>query len=303
MKGVRGMNRALEKNIEAMESKTVQAMENTMYVQNFNRENGDYIGDDGIVVCGKCGRPKGYAGTPFKDAFGHDYIVLIPDRCKCQKEKILAEEKIKAESEKKEMREEKRNKGLQSDAYRQMRLGNTDISKGNAQQIKIAIQYIKGLKDGRTNKGLIFTGSCGTGKTHVAACIANELIDSGKTVYMDTAGGMVKSATDFKTDKAFMEVLASADLVVVDDFGTERSTANANEKIFQIIDERVRSKKPMIITTNLSEAELKSPADVQKQRLYSRVLGVCGVIPFSGYDIRLSYEAEQTKAELQELFQ
>ena len=150
---------------------------------------------------------------------------------------------------------------------------------------------------------MIFTGACGTGKTHVAACIANELIDNGKTVYMDIASSMVKSATDFKTRTEFMEMLASADLVIIDDFGTERSTANADEKIFEIIDERVRSKKPMVITTNLSEAELKNPVDIQKQRLYSRMLGACAIVEFNGNDIRLAHEMEQTKVELQELFQ
>lgn len=301
--GEERMDKTIEKNIEIMENKTIQAMGNTMYIQNYNPDNGDYIGDDGIVICGNCGQPRGYSGKPFLEAFGHDYIVLVPDRCQCQKEKLAAEQKARAEAEIKTEREDRRKKGLKSDAYRQMRLGNTDIAKGNAAQIKTGIQYSQMLKNNRTNKGLIFTGTCGTGKTHVAACIANELIDNGKTVYMDIASSMVKSATDFKTRTEFMETLASADLVVIDDFGTERSTANADEKIFEIIDERVRSKKPMVITTNLSVAELKNPVDIQKQRLYSRILGVCAIVSFSGNDIRLAHEMEQTKVELQELFQ
>ena len=296
------MNKAIDNNSEAVERKTVHLMENTMYIQNYFPDNGDYIGDDGIVVCGLCGNPKGYAGRPFAKVFGHDYVVLIPDYCQCQKEKMKELKSEEAEAHVKATRENKRNKGLQSDAYKHMRLGNTDFSKGNASQLKIAIQYSQALKNKHINKGLIFSGTCGTGKTHVAACIANELIDSGIDVYMDTIGGMVRSATDFKTDQAFMLMLASADLVVIDDFGTERSTANANEKIFQIIDERIRSKKPMIITTNLSEDELRNPTDIQKQRLYSRILSACGVVSFKGNDIRLTYEAEQTKAELQNLF-
>ena len=66
----------------------------------------------------------------------------------------------------------------------------------------------------------------------------------------------------------------------------ERSTDYAMEQMFFIIDSRYRSRKPMIITTNLKLAELKNPPDLAHARIYDRILERCAPILFAGKNFR-----------------
>ena len=64
----------------------------------------------------------------------------------------------------------------------------------------------------------------------------------------------------FSEDRAdFIASFDEYDLLIIDDLGVERSTEYAMEQMFFVIDSRYRSRRPMIITTNLKLAELKNP--------------------------------------------
>ena len=66
----------------------------------------------------------------------------------------------------------------------------------------------------------------------------------------------------------------------------ERSTEYAMEQMFFVIDSRYRSRRPMIITTNLKLAELKNPPDLAHARIYDRILERCAPILFDGKNFR-----------------
>ena len=75
----------------------------------------------------------------------------------------------------------------------------------------------------------------------------------------------------FSEDRAdFIASFDEYDLLIIDDLGVERSTEYAMEQMFFIIDSRYRSRRPMIITTNLKLAELKNPPDLAHARIYDR---------------------------------
>ncbi len=76
------------------------------------------------------------------------------------------------------------------------------------------------------------------------------------------------------------------DLLIIDDLGVERSTEYAMEQMFFVIDSRYRSRRPMIITTNLKLAELKNPPDLAHARIYDRILERCAPILFAGKNFR-----------------
>ena len=135
------------------------------------------------------------------------------------------------------------------------------------------------------NVGLLLTGGVGTGKTFYAACIANALIDRGIFVFMTNLSRIIGSGFD-EDYKNALRTIESADLVIFDDIGAERDTDFAWERIFDAIDTRVRSGKPMIVTTNLSPKSMAECQDIQKQRVYDRILGACVTIPVSGPSIR-----------------
>lgn len=90
------------------------------------------------------------------------------------------------------------------------------------------------------------------------------------------------------------------DLLIIDDLGVERSTEYAMEQMFHVIDCRYRSRKPMIITTNLKLSELKNPPDLVHARVYDRILERCGPILFAGKNFR-EENAAATKAAAKEI--
>ena len=91
----------------------------------------------------------------------------------------------------------------------------------------------------------------------------------------------------FSEDRSeFIASFDEYDLLIIDDLGVERSTEYAMEQMFFVIDSRYRSRKPMIITTNLKLAELKNPPDLAHARIYDRILERCAPILFAGKNFR-----------------
>ena len=75
-------------------------------------------------------------------------------------------------------------------------------------------------------------------------------------------------------------------LLVIDDFGMERGTEYALEQIYNIIDSRYRSRKPLVVTTNLTLTELKNPQDTAHARIYDCLLELCTPIACTGPSMR-----------------
>ena len=91
----------------------------------------------------------------------------------------------------------------------------------------------------------------------------------------------------FSEDRAdFIASFDEYDLLIIDDLGVERSTEYAMEQMFFVIDSRYRSRRPMIITTNLKLSELKNPPDLAHARIYDRILERCAPILFDGKNFR-----------------
>ena len=87
----------------------------------------------------------------------------------------------------------------------------------------------------------------------------------------------------FSEDRSeFIASFDEYDLLIIDDLGVERSTEYAMEQMFFVIDSRYRSRRPMIITTNLKLSELKNPPDLAHARIYDRILERCAPILLTG---------------------
>ena len=84
----------------------------------------------------------------------------------------------------------------------------------------------------------------------------------------------------------YLERLNDHNLLIIDDLGIERDTEYALEQVYNIIDTRYKSGKPLIITTNLTLEELKNPIDAAHKRIYDRVLGMCVPVMFNGSNFR-----------------
>ena len=84
-------------------------------------------------------------------------------------------------------------------------------------------------------------------------------------------------------DKAgYISDLASYDLLILDDVGTERRTDYTTEQVFSIIDERYKAQKPLIVTSNFDYPSLQSVYDIHQQRINDRIRDMCIPIEYKG---------------------
>ena len=136
------------------------------------------------------------------------------------------------------------------------------------------------------NIGLLLWGEVGTGKTFFAACIANALVENCVSVKM-TNFSTILNDLFYENDKnQYIDRLNNHNLLIIDDLGIERDTEYALEQVYNIIDARYKSNKPLIVTTNLTITEIKNPVDTAHKRIYDRVLEMCVPVKFDGENFR-----------------
>ena len=90
----------------------------------------------------------------------------------------------------------------------------------------------------------------------------------------------------FEGRNEYIERLCRFPLLIIDDFGMERGTEYGLEQVYNVIDSRYRSKKPLIITTNLTLSELNNAADIAHKRIYDRILERCIPVRINNRNIR-----------------
>lgn len=144
---------------------------------------------------------------------------------------------------------------------------------------------------GKDSPNLLLYGSTGLGKTFLSTCIAEAVSARGFSVAYDTAINIVSAYETIKFGNGDGAAAAEraaryerADLLIIDDMGTEMGTAFTVSALYNLINNRLMAKRPMIINTNLlpeALSEKYSPA------VASRLLGEFMALRFFGDDIRL----------------
>lgn len=109
---------------------------------------------------------------------------------------------------------------------------------------------------------LVLLGGYGSGKTHLAAAIANRRLDASyRTIFvtvpdlLDHLRATYSPASPVSYDKRF-EQIRTAELLVLDDLGTQSATPWAQEKLYQLFNYRYNAKLPTVITTALPFEEI-----------------------------------------------
>jgi DNA replication protein DnaC len=252
-------------------------------------EEGDYVGEDGLLYCHKCNTRK-----------QTEVVVLGEIRrpmcmCKCEAAKMAAEEderrRIKFEEKVKELRR----MGFPDADMQNWTFAGDDMS--NEKVTNACMRYVERFDEFmKMGKGLLFYGNTGTGKTYAACEIANALIDRGYPVLVTNFARILNTLQGTFDKQEYIDGLNTFRLLIIDDLGVERDTAYAKEQVFNVIDARYRSGLPMIITTNLTMDKIKNPADIEERRIYDRILERCFPIEVDGGSrrrkaVRDEYEA------------
>lgn len=102
-------------------------------------------------------------------------------------------------------------------------------------------------------------------------------------------------------EAAYIGMLNACSLLIIDDLGAERNTDYALEKVYNVIDSRVRADKPMILTTNLTFDEMMRNPDIRYRRIYDRIFEHCFPVEIPGKSFRI-IKAAQRQKELADYF-
>lgn len=168
---------------------------------------------------------------------------------------------------------------------------------GKNHVMKIAREYVDKWSEFLSkNVGLVLWGDVGTGKTFFAACIANALVEQNVSVKMTNFSTILNDLFAESDKNKYLDRLNDHNLIIIDDLGIERGTEYALEQVYNVIDTRYKSGKPLIITTNLTLDELKFPTDIPHKRIYDRVLGMCVPVMFNGVNFRKEEAAAKMEA-------
>ena len=145
--------------------------------------------------------------------------------------------------------------------------------------------------------GLLLFGNVGAGKSYAAGCIANALIDRLESVlFVECPMWSTVYKNNFGTGRDYyMKSLVHPDLLILDDLGAERNTSFGKERVFDVVDKRLLTGKPMIVTTNIPLSVMKQATDLDDRRIFDRILEVCVPIMFDGDSFRKSTAADNLK--------
>lgn len=157
---------------------------------------------------------------------------------------------------------------------------------------KLARRFVKGWEKAKAGGyGLLFLGSCGTGKTHLACAIMIELLKEYAFSYpryykASEIFSSVRStyqAGSTTNEEETLKFFSSIQLLVIDEVGVQKGSEAEKRILFSILDNRVTSNKPTILMSNLGP---KALAELLGDRLYDRVRSKCVPMLFAGPSMR-----------------
>lgn len=192
----------------------------------------------------------------------------MPVPCKCMKEKEQQERARDEHKRKMQMLDKLRAASLLGERYKNTTFANTDLSVGGdfekafhrcKKYCEVADQVLE------RGYGIYLFGASGTGKTHLTACICNELISSYHqclfTSFIEISK-LLKANYGKNTDaESTIKRICEIDFLFIDDLGTELLKKNGEdnwlqEQVFDIINKRYNNRKPTIFSSNYSLNEL-----------------------------------------------
>lgn len=251
--------------------------------------------------CPDCGRPL---RVGVLDTGMFQGIMRIPDACICVKERKAKErQETIVRGRGVIIGNRLKNSGLRK-RWADCKLENFVPRNGQEKALEIALKFTEQFwkrDNPMDGVGLILCGGVGSGKTHLAAAVANAVISGapipddyaydigcGTKLPTNTSPVMFSSTVSLLSElkrefadtevrsRDIMEQFKNAPLTVLDDLGAEKLTDWALERIFEIVDHRYGEKLPIVVTTNATTEEMRERFGL---RVYDRLKEMCIVVP------------------------
>ena len=269
------------------------------------------------VPCEYCGKPRYFRGYPIGGRVL--WPPSGPQRCDCP-EAVAAYEKAEAEREAKEQAQREAEEARKMQERVGRIIGDSGMNarflrrtfdtfqptSENQRGLRVCKQYADTFRDKQPKynpepgrNGLFITGPKGTGKTHLAAAIANQLMQEGTPVICMTMIDLLERIKrTYEQNRQYggesseanlLNTYKNVPLLIIDDMGKEPATEWAVSKIYAIINARYEAYMPTIITTNYTDSELVkrlTPKDAADQTTadatIDRLREMCAAIVTTG---------------------
>lgn len=237
------------------------------------------------------GFPENYTDEVYCCPLCRDTGRTAEGRCRCYTKTIIDE--FFLTKERRELLERENfntiNSSLYSKEHFDKESGLSDYTiAGNS--ILSALNFSENF--GKEFQNLLITGEAGTGKTFLANAVAKKLIDNDISVLYLSAIDFfdlckkyrIAGHDEIREAETEINFVLQAECLILDDLGSEASSASTNSQLFNCIEKRFLMKRPTVITTNLSKEDI---AARYSDRIRSRLLANYRYLKMPGEDNRL----------------
>ncbi|SHF79988.1 DNA replication protein DnaC [Caldanaerobius fijiensis DSM 17918] len=253
-----------------------------------------WLKSDKTEKCPYCGKELHYL---YMTVMGRNIAEHL-EQCDCLGAVRERKKNLNARREEERREAEMRLKAKIDELYRRSKIGRRFIEKSfdnfqatpdNAAALQAARDYAERFElYAEKGLGLMFHfEGYGTGKTHLACAIANHLIREKQVgVIFGNTASLFSDLRELDDIAPMLEELKRVDLLIIDDLGKERPTEWVAEKTYEIINSRYENLKPIIVTTNMTTAEIANHLGKVGGATVSRISEMCRAVMVGGPDMR-----------------
>lgn len=231
-----------------------------------------FRGKDGILYCAICKEPK-EAYYPVDSIMGGK---KHPRLCRCEREE---RDRLQRYYKEKEVLE-------QIDRYKRICFREKEMRTYTFQGLVEESYLVKGyaIQQARAyvlnwhvkkKEGCLLWGPDKSGKSYLACCVANALIENGIQVKMTTIGTVLQEMSKVKSKPEYVTSLMRYELLIVDKIGSEVYEKYVLESLLYLLDCRYQTHRPLVLISTVSVTQMETETDFLKRRIYRRILQMC----------------------------
>lgn len=155
-----------------------------------------------------------------------------------------------------------------------------------------AFKACKDFDPSRDN--ILLMGEAGVGKTHLAVATLNANYKEGSKRYRITELlRLFRFKRSADEEQTLIDEFAEAPILVIEDFGVQKTTDWSVQIFWEIIDRRIEAgRNGLVVTTNDGRSKI---AEKMGDKISSRMSGICRVIKVEGLDLRVTTKPKSDK--------